>query len=91
MKKNILEGIKESVIQGRVDKDDEGMVGGMAGLPAVRELTEQALEQGISVEEIIVKGLTRGMGIVGQKYEAREYFIPDMLAAAEPWIFCNRT
>lgn len=83
MKKDILEKIKESVIQGRVDKGDEGVVGGMAGLPAVRELTEQALEQGISVEEIILKGLTRGMGIVGQKYEAREYFIPDMLAATE--------
>ncbi len=83
MRENILGMIKESVIQGRVDNDDEGLVGGMAGLPAVRDLTEQALQQSISVKDIIVEGLTQGMQIVGQKYEAGEYFIPDMLAAAE--------
>ena len=32
---------------------------------------------------IINEGLTSGMNTVGQKFEAGEYFIPDMLASAE--------
>ncbi|GAH22816.1 unnamed protein product, partial [marine sediment metagenome] len=37
----------------------------------------------INPGDIIKKGLTGGMDIVGQKYEANEYYIPDMLASAE--------
>ena len=37
----------------------------------------------INVHKIINNGLTSGMDIVGQKYEAKEYYIPDMLASAE--------
>jgi 5-methyltetrahydrofolate--homocysteine methyltransferase len=49
----------------------------------VSELIDQALAQGIGVKDIIAKGLTAGMEIVGQKFEAGEYYIPDMLASAE--------
>ena len=55
----------------------------MVGQPGVSELVETALAQGISVRDIINKGLTAGMEIVGQKFDAKEYFIPDMLASAE--------
>jgi len=75
--------IRENVIQGRVTQDDEGMDEGMVGQPAVSELIDKALALGISAEDIINKGLTAGMDIVGQKFEAEEYFIPDMLASAE--------
>lgn len=83
MVEDIIGLVRENVIQGRISKDDEGMEEGMVGQPAVTELTEQALTQGINVADIINKGLTEGMNIVGQKFEAGEYFIPDMLASAE--------
>jgi len=80
---DILALIKENVVQGRVTQDDEGLEEGMVGQPGVSELTEKALAQGISPNDIIEKGLTNGMDIVGQKFEAKEYYIPDMLASAE--------
>lgn len=83
MTEDILALLKENVIQGRVTQDDEGFDEGVAGQPGVSELVEQALAQGINPENIIKKGLTEGMNIVGQKYEANEYYIPDMLASAE--------
>ncbi|HEX76031.1 MAG TPA: cobalamin-binding protein [Dehalococcoidia bacterium] len=55
----------------------------MLGQPGVSELTEKALALGVSPVDIINNGLTAGMEIVGQKFEAKEYFIPDMLASAE--------
>lgn len=83
MAEDILELIKENVIQGRVNQGDEGFDEGWTGQPGVSELIQQAIDQGISAQEIIMKGLTAGMDIVGQKFEAEDYFLPDMLASAE--------
>ncbi len=83
MSEDIINLIRENVIQGRVTQRDEGMDEGMVGQPGVTELTEQALVSGISVKDVIKQGLTEAMEIVGQKFEAEEYFIPDMLASAE--------
>ncbi|MFC2059925.1 corrinoid protein [Chloroflexota bacterium] len=83
MTEDILALLKENVIQGRVNQDDEGMEEGMVGQPGAIELTEKALEQGIGPRDIIKKGLTEGMDVVGQKFETQEYYIPDMLASAE--------
>ena len=83
MVEDMLGLIKQNVIQGRVTREDEGLEEGMEGQPAVTELTEEAIVQGIGVEDIINKGLTAGMAIVGEKFEAKEYYIPDMLASAE--------
>ena len=58
MSEDIVHLIKENVIQGRVTADDEGMDEGMVGQPGVTELVEQALAEGISVADIINKGLT---------------------------------
>ncbi|MFC1920218.1 B12-binding domain-containing protein [Chloroflexota bacterium] len=83
MTENLIDTIRENVIQGRVTKDDEGLEEGMAGQPAVTELVEEALANNIDVQTIINEGLTKGMNIVGEKFEAGEYYIPDMLASAE--------
>ena len=83
MDEDIISLIRENVIQGRVTQDDEGFDEGMVGQPGVSELAEKALAQGISPVDIIKKGLTEGMVIVGQKFETEEYFLPDMLASAE--------
>ena len=83
MTENLIDSIRDNVIQGRVTKDDEGLEEGMAGQPAVIELVEEALAKNLNVKQIINEGLTNGMNTVGQKFEAGEYFIPDMLASAE--------
>lgn len=83
MAEDTLKLIQENVVQGRVTQEDEGLDEGMVGQPGVSELVETALAQGISVRDIIDKGLSAGMEIVGQKFDAKEYFIPDMLASAE--------
>ena len=83
MTEDIISLIRENVIQGRVTREDEGLDEGMVGQPGVSELTDNALASGLNVKDIISKGLTEGMEVVGQKFEAEEYFIPDMLASAE--------
>ncbi len=79
----MLETIKMNVLQGRVDAEDEGLEGDMEGKPGVLELVKEAVEKGLSPKNILLDGLTAGMEEVGRKYEAGEYLIPDMLAAAE--------
>jgi len=83
MPEDTISLIQENVIQGRVTRDDEGMDEGMVGQPGVTELVEKALASGLSIKDIITKGLSGGMNIVGQKFEAGKYFIPDMLASAQ--------
>jgi len=83
MTEDIINLVRENVIQGRVTRDDEGIEEGMVGQPGVSELVDKALVQGVNIGDIINQGLTEGMGIVGQKFETKEYFIPDMLASAE--------
>ena len=83
MTEDITNRIRENVIQGRLTQDDEGLDEDLVGQPGVSELIDQAVAQGIGVKDIITKGLTAGMEIVGQKFQAGEYYIPDMLASAE--------
>ena len=83
MTEDIVALIKESVIQGRITRDDEGFDEGLVGQAGVSELTKEALAQGISSQDIIKLGLSKGMDIVGQKFEAKEYYLPDMLASAK--------
>jgi 5-methyltetrahydrofolate--homocysteine methyltransferase len=83
MSEDITALIRENVVQGRATQDSEGMDEDMVGQPGVSELVREALAAGVDVREIISQGLTEGMEIVGKKFEAKEYFIPDMLASAE--------
>jgi 5-methyltetrahydrofolate--homocysteine methyltransferase len=83
MKEDIIALLNENVIQGRRTKDDEGVDGDMVGTDGVLELTQLALENKIAPAIIIKQGLTAGMQVVGDKFAAKEYFIPDMLASAE--------
>jgi len=83
MEDDLIKQIQKNVIQGRITKDDEGFDEGMSGQPGVTELTETALAQKMNPQDIINQGLTKAMEVVGQKFEAKEYFIPDMLASAQ--------
>jgi len=82
MSDDVVAILKENVIQGRMTKDDEGVDDTLSG-PGVLELTKLAIDQGIPVQDIITHGLTAGMEIVGKKFDAKEYYVPDMLASAE--------
>ncbi len=79
----IIAKLKENVIQGRKTQQDEGIDEELSGTPGVVELTRLALEKNISPAEIISQALTAGMRVVGEKFSAKEYFIPDMLASAD--------
>jgi len=46
------------------------------------QLTTNALSTSASPQDIIVRGLQSGMGVVGEKFSSGEYFLPDMLMAA---------
>jgi 5-methyltetrahydrofolate--homocysteine methyltransferase len=83
MTEDLISQIMKNVIQGRVTRDDEGLDEGMAGQPGVSELVTEAIASRVKIEDIINQGLTKGMEVVGEKFETKEYFIPDMLASAE--------
>ncbi|MBN1273783.1 MAG: corrinoid protein [Candidatus Aminicenantes bacterium] len=78
-----LEKIKENIIEGRVDSQDEGFDGTKAGQPGVTELVQEAVNKKISPVDILTKCLNPGMEEVGSLYEKGEYLTPDMLASAE--------
>jgi 5-methyltetrahydrofolate--homocysteine methyltransferase len=46
------------------------------------ELTQQAIDAGMSASEILNDGLLAGMAIVGRKMGAHEIFLPEVLLAA---------
>ncbi|MFP3975492.1 MAG: corrinoid protein [Chloroflexota bacterium] len=82
MTEDLLGAMKENVIQGRITKDDEGLEDEMTGQPGVKELVQEALDNNYEPRTII-DTITDAMSIVGDKFESKEFFIPDMLAAAE--------
>jgi methylmalonyl-CoA mutase cobalamin-binding domain/chain len=49
---------------------------------SVKDLVKKALASQISPEEIL-KAMQKGMGAVGSKYEEGEYFLSELMAAAE--------
>lgn len=67
--KDILMRLKESI----VNLDIEG----------IKEACKDALSQGVSPIKAVSEGMAKGMDIVGQKYEAREYFLAELIMAGE--------
>ena len=48
----------------------------------INDLVQEALDQNISPADILENGLILGMKIVGEKFNAGEIFVPEMLIAA---------
>ena len=65
----ILEEITNAVIDG--DKD------------GVESVVNKALGQSVDPMDIIQKGLTQGISIVGDRFEKMEMYLPEMLLSAE--------
>lgn len=64
----VLEGISAAVIEGDLDE--------------IEDLTEDALDGGISSEEILNKGLMTGMDYVGVEFKVGNMFVPEVLRSA---------
>ena len=48
----------------------------------VKNLVQQALDEGIPAKTILEEGLLAGMAIVGEKFKNNEIFVPEVLVAA---------
>ena len=44
--------------------------------PKVKELVQQAIDEGIEPQKILEEGLLSGMNIVGEKFKNNEVFVP---------------
>jgi 5-methyltetrahydrofolate--homocysteine methyltransferase len=53
--------------------NDEGII----------DLVQRCLDEGLKPVEIIEQGLSKGMDIVGQKFETGEYYLADLIMAGE--------
>lgn len=65
----LLEKIAQTLIDGNIGK----VVG----------LTKEALDGGMSPQQILDQGLLAGMDVVGQRFKAEEMFIPEVLRCAK--------
>ena len=68
MAQELLQELSENLINGKADR--------------VKELAQQALDQGIAAKEVLDNGLVKGMEIVGEKFESNEFYLPELLVAA---------
>ncbi len=66
---DILEEISTVVIEGNVGE--------------IADLTEDALDEGLSAEDILNKGLMPGMDYVGAEFKAGNMFVPEVLRSAK--------
>ena len=48
----------------------------------VKELVQQAIDEGSNPEEILNEGLLAGMNIIGEKFKNNEIYVPEVLVAA---------
>ena len=69
-----LERIKEAVISGK--------------RKLAVEYTQKALDQGADPQDIINNYLIPGLNIVGEKFEKKKIFVPEMMMAAKSMQAC---
>jgi 5-methyltetrahydrofolate--homocysteine methyltransferase len=48
----------------------------------VAELTQQAIDAGVSASDILDNGLLAGMNVIGERFRKHEIFLPEVLLAA---------
>jgi 5-methyltetrahydrofolate--homocysteine methyltransferase len=69
VKMEALTGLRQAVVDGEAD--------------VVRDLAQQALAGGIDPMEAINEGLIPGITEVGRRFERKEYFLPELMMAAD--------
>lgn len=68
--------MKESILAVRKAIDE-------LDLDGISRIVKQCLEEGLSPEEVIQEGISKGLEIVGGKFEVGEYFLADLIMAGE--------
>lgn len=63
-----LEALAEAIIRGDADESER--------------LTQEAANEGIGPQKILDDGLTAGMDVVGKRFKANEFYVPEVLIAA---------
>ena len=48
----------------------------------VKELVQQAIDEGLPAKQILDEGLLSGMSVIGEKFKNNEVFVPEVLVAA---------
>jgi len=61
-------------------KISDNLIKGKA--PEVKELVQKAIDEGVNVEKVLNEGLVAGMNVVGAKFKANEFYVPEILIAA---------
>jgi len=67
--KEILNRLKECIVKLDIEE--------------IKQACEDALASGISPVKAITEGMAKGMNVVGEKYEAGEYFLSELIMAGE--------
>lgn len=65
---DLIKRIADKVIEGNIAE--------------VESLTKQAMEQKVDIQKIMNEGFIPGLDVVGEKYTAGEFFLPEMLMSA---------
>jgi len=52
-------------------------------IDGVRRAAREAIDAGVTPYEAVMDGMAKGMEVVGQKYEAGEYFLAELIMAGE--------
>ena len=65
---HILEEISENLQKGKAK--------------IVKELVQQAIDEGVNLQDILNQGLLAGMNIIGEKFKNNEVYVPEVLVAA---------
>jgi corrinoid protein of di/trimethylamine methyltransferase len=52
-------------------------------IDGIRRIAQEALDKGIPAYEAVMEGMSKGMEIVGKKFEEGEFFLSDLIMAGE--------
>lgn len=78
----ILKRLSDCVEFGKIDRET-AYPPEMKGMDGAKELTREALDMGISPNEILDNALIPAMSVVGNKFSRNEIYVPQMLMAAK--------
>jgi len=81
MEQELLQKLAECVELGKINKTSP-FPPQMKGQNGADELTKEALETGLSADQVLA-ALVEGMGIIGDKFSAGKVYVPNMLMAAK--------
>ena len=63
----VLDDLKEAIISGNRDQ--------------AKALCQKALDEGVNPKAVVVEGIAAAMEVVGEKFRANEFFVPELLIA----------